>query len=718
MSLPDGSNQYRNIDSDDEFEDDLEVEKPIETVEDQCRRPSRRAKLIIIGVVVAITLTLIVRPRTPYTLMSTTLPLAMLEALQFAPDVCAEQAKLNSNEWPYPDLVDMSKWVNPDGHFKGWAPGSDKLVKQYRETTPSWLPDTSISGFSKWASKEDKENDDDKKKDNDDDKDANGCPLVETDGTFYNPVNDPMKITNLDRDVLDVLKETFDDDSIKIKHVALVMMESYREELFPLQQDSDYHKFIIDSFKDKDVDMDEINTRLAHLSPVAERLTGKAGGFKLKDGSDIEPADVPQWNDTTREGYGGINVQGGFTTSSLSFKSMSAIHCGAWSMPVDSFEEADHTPYQPCIPQILDMLNRKKDKESKSDDYLEQQWYPAFFQSITDGYDRQKKFDNDIGFQHIVTKHRLDHDAREANKELEEINYFGYAETTLTSHIEDYLKEIKEEGKRMFLSHFTSTTHHPWGTPKDFKSQEYIEDHSHKDFNNYLNAIRFTDAWLGQLMQMLDDFDMSDDTLIVFVGDHGQAFKEDASKTGTYENGHVSNFRVPITFRHPQIPRVQYKANATSLSILPTILDLLINTHSLNNDDTDAMADLIQDYEGQSLIRPYKANDNGRRAWNFGIINGGGRMLSITSADAPWRFVLPLDEKSEFRFTDLAGDPLELHPQEDWTMDALSEAVKQKHGDEAMQWLVEAEKIGRWWGLERKRLWGYNAGSSDHDKDD
>jgi arylsulfatase A-like enzyme len=302
---------------------------------------------------------------------------------------------------------------------------------------------------------------------------------------------------------------------------------------------------------------------------------------------------------------------------------------------------------------------------------------------------------------------------------LEEINYFGYAETTLSSHIRDYIKQVHEGGKRMFLSHFTSTTHHPFGVPKSFNSTDYLntKDSIHEDFNKYLNTMRFTDAWLGNLLQIFDDLGISNETLVVFVGDHGQAFAEDVpSKTGTYGNGHISNFRVPITFRHPNLPRVQYNANATSLSILPTILDLLINSNSLNEKDTEVASELIYDYEGQSLIRPYKNSHNGRRSWNFGIINGGGSLLSVTSADAPWRLVLPLDDKSEYRFTDLKNDPLELKPLEKWSKDDLVSIVTSQYGEGASQWVVEAEAVSRWWGLERKRLWNYNPGESGDKK--
>lgn len=319
-----------------------------------------------------------------------------------------------------------------------------------------------------------------------------------------------------------------------------------------------------------------------------------------------------------------------------------------------------------------------------------------------------------MGFRDVVARKTLAKDVKNTPG-MFELNYFGYAEPYLKPHFEEFIDRALANDTRMFLSHFTSTTHHPWRTPPDWNTVRYMgKSHggvSHFDFNQYLNAIAYHDAWLGQVMQMIEDKGIANETLVVFVGDHGQAFLEDTSVTGTLDNAHVSNFRVPITFRHPHLPRVQYEANATSISILPTILDLLASTGSLNEEDTRAAVDLTNDYEGQSLIRPYKTHEGGRRAWNFGVVNLGGSVLTVTSADAPWRMVLPVEEKNsiEYQMSDLRADPLEVDPVKGWDMVHLILDVRKKYGQDAATWADEAEKVARWWMLERKRLWKYQS---------
>ena len=153
---------------------------------------------------------------------------------------------------------------------------------------------------------------------------------------------------------------------------------------------------------------------------------------------------------------------------------------------------------------------------------------------------------------------------------------------------------------------------------------------------------------------------------------------------------------------------MQITANTTSLSILPTILDLLVSTRSLNEKDSDIASDLMNEYEGQSLIRPFKPSHNGRQAWNFGLINPGGEILSVGSAAVPYRFILPLTDDFEYKFIDREKDPEELNIIAEWEADMLVDHVRNEHGEHAANWVSEAHQVGRWWIAERERLWDYH----------
>lgn len=654
--------------------------------------------------------TLIIRPGDPYNHMSTTVPIHFLDIFLPEPDHCSEQRTIATNKFPYPELINNPEaWLEPNGDFKGWAGSNVSRAEEYcHRRRPDWLPAEPPRGFLRW----DPERWNPKNPISYNatvDEWGLTCPGMEIPPAFYNPVSDPLKISNLDNDILEPLKKEL--EKVKIKNVVFILMESLRQELFPLKQGSAIHQSII-SANEKD-QQEAINALLSKLTPNTEKITGVSGGFTDANGKPYDNSKT-SWNDHTEEGYGGINVMGSHTMASLSTKSFGSNHCGVWPMPVEQFDEADTDPYQPCMIQLLEMFNRQKDNETAtdSDDFRDWQWKSALFEAETETYDRQYIFDQKMGFKHTICRWELENDAKRYNaSDVNYIpnNYFGLPEPVLKPYIKDFVNNATANKERVWMSHFTSSTHHAFGLPDAFPREEYLphtgSNNWHTDFYKYLNTIRYHDQWLGELLEMFEELGMTNETLIVFAGDHGQAFKEDYHKIGTYDVPHISSFRVPIMFRHPHLPRYQYSVNASTLNIVPTIVDLLRSTGSLDSKDTAIADELIHEYQGQSLIRPYKPKEGNRRAWNFHVINIGAGMMAVTSADTHWRMVLPVQKTFEFRFTDLGSDPEEASPTTAWDPEQLTEAVDKQYGPEAAKWAKEAIDIARWHTIEQQRLW-------------
>ncbi|KAF3012724.1 hypothetical protein E8E15_001131 [Penicillium rubens] len=91
----------------------------------------------------------------------------------------------------------------------------------------------------------------------------------------------------------------------------------------------------------------------------------------------------------------------------------------------------------------------------------------------------------------------------------------------------------------------------------------------------------------------------ANETLLVVGGDHGQAFGENnEGMTGKYENGHISNFRVPLIFHHRHMP------STTALSTIPIVLDLPVRSNSLGDRDSE-VASSLEEYHDQTLLRPF-----------------------------------------------------------------------------------------------------------------
>ncbi|MEQ8849176.1 sulfatase [Botrimarina sp.] len=90
-----------------------------------------------------------------------------------------------------------------------------------------------------------------------------------------------------------------------------------------------------------------------------------------------------------------------------------------------------------------------------------------------------------------------------------------------------------------------------------------------REATNYYNCVRRLDAGVGMLMKELESSGHADDTLVIFVSDHGPPFVR--AKTTCYEAG----LRVPLLVRWPGVAKPGHVSGAftSTVDILPTILD-------------------------------------------------------------------------------------------------------------------------------------------------
>ena len=101
------------------------------------------------------------------------------------------------------------------------------------------------------------------------------------------------------------------------------------------------------------------------------------------------------------------------------------------------------------------------------------------------------------------------------------------------------------------------------------------------NLNSYLNTVKFTDGWLSDILSIFDKTGVSKETLIVMAGDHGVSLPEDGGIT-PFDNPHVGVFNVPLVFSRPALPPIKVDAPVSTMDVLPTILDLLVSSSSLD----------------------------------------------------------------------------------------------------------------------------------------
>lgn len=385
-------------------------------------RTARSAKFWTMLAVVSLVLLRISRPQVPYNHLSGAIPFSFLQAIWSRPEV----HPTGEHTFPLSDLIGEEYWEGQHGYFKGWAPGNDKT----QDSTPIWASGDLPPGFDRW-----------------------GQDLVhheEEEGTWtasnasqkstYNPAEDPLRITNLDRELLGPVARALKDHKVPITHVVLVLMESARKDVFPFKAGSHLHEEILASYQTTTPEiLSAANFKLSNLTPNAEKLTGEQSGFSTS--SNLSTSSGNGWNDTAEPGMGGLNFNGILTGSSLSFKSAIINYCGAGPLPVNFMDEANAENYQPCIMQILELFNTFKNSTAKgthpasgseAERITDRKWRSMFLQSITGLYDEQFVLNEKMGFQEAIYREDIDRpDAVHYHKGMEEINYFGYAKLPL-----------------------------------------------------------------------------------------------------------------------------------------------------------------------------------------------------------------------------------------------------------------------------------------------
>jgi len=110
---------------------------------------------------------------------------------------------------------------------------------------------------------------------------------------------------------------------------------------------------------------------------------------------------------------------------------------------------------------------------------------------------------------------------------------------------------------------------HQPGSVASFPFQRIDTPEVRERTRGYYNSVERLDAGMGMLMAMLQSAGKLDDTLIIFVGDHGPPFSR--GKTSCYEAG----VKVPFLVRYPghqQTGAVRTHKFVSTIDIVPTVL--------------------------------------------------------------------------------------------------------------------------------------------------
>ncbi|MBI3557870.1 MAG: sulfatase-like hydrolase/transferase [Deltaproteobacteria bacterium] len=217
------------------------------------------------------------------------------------------------------------------------------------------------------------------------------------------------------------------------------------------------------------------------------------------------------------------------------------------------------------------------------------------------------------------------------------VHSWGGSEDKVGLEILNWLDGPDKPGRErpFFLQFLTISTHHPYGTPRDYA-------HPFKDdtaANRYRNSLHYTDYVLGKLLGNLAYRGLLDDTLVVLTGDHGEAF-------GDLHAGNVLH------------GNRLYDENMRGFLI---VLDATFNAGPLRSGRVASSGDVLP-----TLARLARVGGNTQLGQNLFSPSYEPRTVFFYKSTPPeqwglrdgqWKFIAGMTDKEKPELYDLSADP-------------------------------------------------------------
>jgi arylsulfatase A-like enzyme len=143
-----------------------------------------------------------------------------------------------------------------------------------------------------------------------------------------------------------------------------------------------------------------------------------------------------------------------------------------------------------------------------------------FIEPSTEFYERRRLLVESLGFEDYRPGESL-------GGGFQRTNYFGLEDRAIVGPLIEWLE--LDRSRPFFAMTINLTTHHPYVTPKGFVRPPFVVDRpppERRDHARYLACIRYFDGVIEELFGRLESGGFLSNTVVILVGDHGQAFGE------------------------------------------------------------------------------------------------------------------------------------------------------------------------------------------------
>jgi arylsulfatase A-like enzyme len=223
------------------------------------------------------------------------------------------------------------------------------------------------------------------------------------------------------------------------------------------------------------------------------------------------------------------------------------------------------------------------------------------------------------------------------------ISSWGVEDRCLADGLIEFIQ--RDPARPFFVMGWTQQTHHPYAPSPDTPVIDLVGDREPSpdayDLNRYLNVLRETDRQLARVFDTLRQSGLADNTIVVVVGDHGQAFGYPHDSYLQGRTVYEEDVQVPLLVWYPRRYAAPQRAPMIGghIDLAPTIAEL-------------AGIPPAPDWQGRSLFDSERAP----RAYFYVAQDE----FKLAVREGGWKYILDLRRGTDELY-DLNHDPTEQH---------------------------------------------------------